>query len=38
MCLGRVIVYGGEAKQHAVAQEDSWRKILEFFKINLQRT
>ena len=31
-------VWGGNSKDHSRAQEDSWRKILEFFTKNLQKS
>lgn len=38
--IGVTTLYGGETKAHAVAQEDSWREILRFFRhhLNPQQT
>lgn len=33
--IGSVCLYGGEAKAHSKAQEDSWRQTLRFFRNNL---
>lgn len=31
-------VWGGQMKEHAIAQEDSWSRILSFFKLNLSQS
>ena len=33
----QIFVWGGNAKDHSQAQEDSWPKILEFLRKNLGR-
>ena len=30
--MDQYVVYGGEARLHAAAQEDMWRSLLQFFK------
>ena len=36
--FGQVVLWGGRKKEHAIAQEDSWRRILHFLRTNIPRT
>ena len=35
VCVIVIMLWGGEPKGHAVAQEDSWKRILNFLKEHL---
>ena len=32
---GSNVVYGGKPVEHAIAQQDSWTRIIKFFKLHL---
>ncbi|KAG9283006.1 acyl-coenzyme A thioesterase 3-like isoform X3 [Astyanax mexicanus] len=34
--VGQAVAFGGEPKAHAVAQVDTWKRLLEFFKKHLE--